>query len=341
MMQRIISFSVHQRWLVILLVALVGMFGAWSLTHLPIDAVPDITNNQVQINARAPALSAFEIEKQVTFPIENLLAGIPGLEYTRSLSRNGFAQVTAVFSDSYDIYFARQQVTERLMQARDEFPPQVDARLGPIATGLSEIYMWTVRYRKFDPATAMDGEQGWQRNGDYLTPEGIILHSFVEKEAYLRTVQDWIIRPQLRTVPGVASVDSLGGFVKQYHVQPDPAKLTALGLSFGDLAAVIDRNNLSRGAGYVERNGEGLVVHSGGRLETIDDIQNVVVTTRNGAPVRVGEIASVAIGKELRVGSASMNGDEVVIGTSLMLIGANSRVVSAAVDKKIKQVTKT
>lgn len=341
MMQRIISFSVHQRWLVILLVALVGMFGAWSLTRLPIDAVPDITNNQVQINARAPALSAFEIEKQVTFPIENLLAGIPGLEYTRSLSRNGFAQVTAVFSDSYDIYFARQQVTERLMQARDEFPPQVDTRLGPIATGLSEIYMWTVRYKKFDIKTALDGEQGWQRNGDYLTPEGTILHSIVEKEAYLRTVQDWIIRPQLRTVPGVASIDSLGGFVKQYHVQPDPAKLTALGLSFGDLAAVIDRNNLSRGAGYLERNGEGLVVHSGGRLESIDDIRNVVVSTRNGSPVRLGEIATVAIGKELRVGSASMNGDEVVIGTSFMLIGANSRVVSAAVDKKIKQVTKT
>ncbi len=340
-MQRIISFSVHQRWLVILLVALVGMFGAWSLTRLPIDAVPDITNNQVQINARAPALSAFEIEKQVTFPIENLLAGIPGLEYTRSLSRNGFAQVTAVFSDSYDIYFARQQVTERLMQARDEFPPQVDTRLGPIATGLSEIYMWTVRYKKFDIKTALDGEQGWQRNGDYLTPEGTILHSFVEKESYLRTVQDWIIRPQLRTVPGVASVDSLGGFVKQYHVQPDPAKLTALGLSFGDLAAVIDRNNLSRGAGYLERNGEGLVVHSGGRLESIDDIRNVVVSTRNGSPVRLGEIATVVIGKELRVGSASMNGDEVVIGTSFMLIGANSRVVSAAVDKKIKQVTKT
>jgi cobalt-zinc-cadmium resistance protein CzcA len=341
MMQRIISFSVHQRWLVILLVALVGMFGAWSLTRLPIDAVPDITNNQVQINARAPALSAFEIEKQVTFPIENLLAGIPGLEYTRSLSRNGFAQVTAVFSDSYDIYFARQQVTERLMQARDEFPPQVDTRLGPIATGLSEIYMWTVRYKKFDIKTALDGEQGWQRNGDYLTPEGTILHSFVEKESYLRTVQDWIIRPQLRTVPGVASVDSLGGFVKQYHVQPDPAKLTALGVSFGDLAAVIDRNNLSRGAGYLERNGEGLVVHSGGRLESIDDIRNVVVSTRNGSPVRLGEIATVVIGKELRVGSASMNGDEVVIGTSFMLIGANSRVVSAAVDKKIKQVTKT
>ncbi|MFM8647276.1 MAG: efflux RND transporter permease subunit, partial [Methylocystis sp.] len=341
MMQRVISFSVHQRWLVILLVALVGMFGAWSLMRLPIDAVPDITNNQVQINARAPALSAFEIEKQVTYPIENLLAGIPGLEYTRSLSRNGFAQVTAVFSDSYDIYFARQQVTERLMQARDEFPPQVDTRLGPIATGLSEIYMWTVRYKKFDIKTAQDGEQGWQRNGDYLTPEGIILHSFVEKEAYLRTVQDWIIRPQLRTVPGVASVDSLGGFVKQYHVQPDPAKLTALGLSFGDLAAVIDRNNLSRGAGYLERNGEGLVVHTGGRLESIDDIRNVVVSTRNGSPVRLGEIATVAIGKELRVGSASMNGDEVVIGTSFMLIGANIRVVSAAVDKKIKQVTKT
>jgi len=341
MMQRIISFSVHQRWLVVLLVALVGMFGAWSLTHLPIDAVPDITNNQVQITARAQALSAFEIEKQVTFPIENALAGIPGLEYTRSLSRNGFAQVVAIFNDSYDIYFARQQVSERLTQVRTDFPPQVETVLGPIATGLSEIYMWTVRFKDFNPATAQDGEPGWQRDGDYLTAEGALLHTPIEKEAYLRTVQDWIIRPQLRTVPGVAGVDSLGGYVKQYHVQPDPAKLNALGLSFSDLSAVIDRNNLSRGAGYVERNGEGLVVHSGGRLETIEDIRNVVATTRNGFPVRVGEIATVGIGKELRVGSASMNGDEVVIGTALMLIGANSRIVSGAVDQKMKLIAKS
>ena len=225
MMQRIITFSVHQRWLVVLLVALVGMFGGWALINLPIDAVPDITNNQVQINARAQALSAFEIEKQVTFPIENAMAGIPGLEYTRSLSRNGFAQVTVVFGDGVDIYFARQQVAERLNQAREDFPPLVEIRMGPIATGLSEIYMWTVRYKEPKKRAAHDGEPGWQRDGAYLTPEGALLATQVEKESYLRTVQDWIIRPQLRTVPGVAGVDSLGGFVKEYHIQPDPAKL--------------------------------------------------------------------------------------------------------------------
>ncbi|BDV32814.1 efflux RND transporter permease subunit [Methylocystis iwaonis] len=340
MMQRIIAFSVHSRWLVVLLVALVGAFGAFALVHLPIDAVPDITNNQVQINARAPALSAFEMEKQVTYPIENALAGIPGLDYTRSLSRNGFAQVTAVFSDGVDIFFARQQVNERVAQAREDFPPQIELRMGPIATGLSEIYMWTVRYA--EPHKLADaGEPGWQRDGAYLTPEGAMLRTTVAQESYLRTVQDWIIRPQLRTVPGVAGVDSLGGFMRQYHVQPDPAKLTSLGLSFGDLAATIQKNNVSRGAGYVERNGEGLVVRSGGRLETVEDIANVVATTRNGVPVRVGEIANVAIGKELRTGSASMNGEEVVIGTALMLIGANSRTVSAAVDAKVKTVTKS
>lgn len=341
MMKRIIAFSVHQRWLVVLLVALAAAFGLWSLTHLPIDAVPDITNNQVQINARAPALSANEMEKQVTYPIENALAGIPGLEYTRSLSRNGFGQVTAVFGDHVDIYFARQQVNERLAQAREDFPPQVELRMGPISTGLSEIYMWTVRYKDIGAVEPQDGEPGWQRDGNYLTPEGALLRTAVEKTSYLRTVQDWIIKPQLRTVQGVAGVDSLGGYVKQYHVQPDPQKLMALGLSFGDLAAVIERNNVSRGAGYVERNGEGLVVRSGGRLETIDDIRNVVATTRGGVPVRVGEIASVGVGRELRVGSASMNGEEVVIGTALMLIGANSRTVSLAVDNKMKEIAKS
>ena len=340
MMQRIIAFSVHNRWLVVLLVALVGAFGVYALAHLPIDAVPDITNNQVQVNARAPALSALEMEKQVTYPIENALAGIPGLEYTRSLSRNGFAQITAVFGDHVDIYFARQQVNERIGQAREDFPPRVELRMGPISTGLSEIYMWTVRYKE-PHALAEDGAPGWQRDGAYFTPEGAMLRTPVEKESYLRTVQDWIIRPQLRTVPGVAGVDSLGGFMKQYHVQPDPAKLMSLGLSFGDLAATVEKNNVSRGAGYVERNGEGLVVRSGGRLETIDDIRNVVATTRNGVPVRVGEIASVAIGRELRTGSASMNGEEVVIGTALMLIGANSRTVSAAVDEKMKLIAKS
>jgi cobalt-zinc-cadmium resistance protein CzcA len=341
MIKQIIAFSVYQRWLVALLTVLVSALGVWSMTQLPIDAVPDITNVQVQVNTTAPSLSANEIEKQITYPIENTLAGIPGLEYTRSLSRNGFSQVTAVFADKIDIYFARQQVNERLTTAKEEFPPGAETHMGPIATGLSEIYMWTVRYQQPGAGNLVrDGEAGWQSDGDYLTPEGQLLKSDVEKTAYLRTVQDWIIKPQLRNVPGVASVDSLGGYVKQYQVQPDPAKLYALGLTFGDVAATIERNNVSRGAGYIERNGEGLVVRSGGRLETIDDIRRVVVATRNGVPVRVGDIAEVGVGRELRVGSASMNGQEVVIGTALMLIGANSRTVSAAVDAKMQEISK-
>ncbi|MEF3366864.1 CusA/CzcA family heavy metal efflux RND transporter [Methylocystis sp. 9N] len=341
MIKNLIDFSVRARWLVVLLTALVAAVGVWSLMRLPIDAVPDITNNQVQINALGPAFSVFEMEKQVAYPIESAIAGIPGLEYTRSLSRNGFAQVTAVFADKVDIYFARQQVAERLMRAKEYFPPGVDTFLGPVATGLSEIYMWSVSYaprRGGEPT--VDGEPGWQSNGDYLTPEGHRLRTALERTAYLRTVQDWIIKPQLRTVPGVAGVDSLGGYVKEYHVQPDPAKIFALGLSFADLADLIARNNISRGAGYVERNGEGLVVRSSGRLESIEDIAKVVVTTRGGTPVRVEDIADVGVGRELRVGSASMNGEEVVIGTALMLIGANSREVSRAVDAKMAEVRK-
>ncbi|HEY8125242.1 MAG TPA: CusA/CzcA family heavy metal efflux RND transporter, partial [Methylocystis sp.] len=339
MIKNLIALSVRSRWLVVLLTALVVPLGVWSLMRLPIDAVPDITNNQVQINAFAPALSAFEIEKQVTYPIENAIAGIPGLEYTRSLSRNGFAQVTAVFADSVDIYFARQQVGERLTLAKENFPPGVESHMGPVATGLSEIYMWSVDYApRGGEKPAPDDKPGWQRNGDYLTPEGQRLRNLLERTAYLRTVQDWIIKPQLRTVPGVAGVDSLGGYVKEYHVQPDPAKIFALGLSFADLAGIIERNNISRGAGYVERNGEGLVVRSAGRLESIDDIAKVVVSTRGGTPVRLEDIAVVGVGRELRMGSASMNGEEVVIGTALMLIGANSREVSSAVNAKMDEI---
>ncbi|ATQ69889.1 MULTISPECIES: efflux RND transporter permease subunit [Methylosinus] len=337
MIEHVIAFSVRQRWLVALLTLLAGLVGAVSLQRLPIDAVPDITNNQVQINAIAPALSPTEVEKQITFPLETALAGIPGLDYTRSLSRNGFSQVTAVFAEKLDIYFARQQISERLAEAKENFPPGVEARMGPIATGLSEIYMWAIRYADGE-RKVVNGEPGWQSDGSYLTPDGQSLRSELEKTAYLRTVQDWIVKPQLKTVAGLASVDSLGGFVKQIDVRPDPMKLFSLGVSFGDVTQALQRNNQSRGAGYIERNGEGYVVRSGGRLETADDIARVVVTTRGGVPVRIGDIAEVGIGRELRVGSASMNGDEVVIGTALMLIGANSRAVSAAVDEKLRAI---
>jgi heavy metal efflux system protein len=339
---RVLSFSVRQRWLVVLLTAAAAAFGGWSMTKLPIDAVPDITNNQVQINTIAPALSPGDIERQITYPLETALAGIPGLEFTRSLSRNGFSQITAVFSDKTDIYFARQQINERLTEAKASLPPGVETRMGPVSTGLSEIYMWTVHYKRPGESMAVvDGKPGWQGDGNYITPEGIRLTTNLERIAYLRTVQDWIIRPQLRTVPGVASVDSLGGYRKQYHVQPDPAKLIGLGLSFDDIAMAIENNNLNRGAGYLVDNGEAYNVHSAGRLESMEQIGDVVVATRGGVPVRVKDIAEVRVGPELRTGSASENGEEAVIGTAMMLIGGNSRNVSALVDAKMKEINRT
>jgi heavy metal efflux system protein len=337
---RVLSFSVHQRWLVALLTVAAAAFGGWSLTKLPVDAVPDITNNQVQINTIAPALSPSDIEKQVTYPLETALAGIPGLEYTRSLSRNGFSQVTAVFNDKTEIYFARQQINERLTEAKANLPPGAEPRMGPVSTGLGEIYMWTVHYKR-PGAPVADGKPGWQSDGSYVTPEGERLTTDLERTAYLRTVQDWIIRPQLRTVPGVAGVDSIGGFQKQYHVQPDPAKLIGLDLSFDDVATAIENNNLNRGAGYLEDNGEAYVVRSAGRLESMGEIGDVVVATRGSVPVRVKDIAEVRIGRELRTGSASENAEEAVIGTALMLIGGNSRSVSAMVDAKMKEINRT
>jgi cobalt-zinc-cadmium resistance protein CzcA len=285
---RVLSFSVHQRWLVALLTIAAAVFGIWSMTKLPIDAVPDITSNQAQINTLAPALSPIDVEKQVTYPLETALTGIPGLEFTRSFSRNGFSQITAVFDDKTDIYFARQQINERLTEAKASLPPSAEPRMGPVSTGLGEIYMWTVHYTPPGKgADIEDGKAGWQSDGSYLTPEGERLTSDLERRAYLRTVQDWIIRPQLRTVPGIAGVDSLGGFQKQYHVQPDPAKLIGLDLSFGDVATAIENNNLNRGASYVENNGEAYAVRSAGRLENMKQIRDVVVATRSGIPVRV------------------------------------------------------
>ncbi|MCX8254964.1 MAG: CusA/CzcA family heavy metal efflux RND transporter [Beijerinckiaceae bacterium] len=342
MISRILDFSVHQRWLVVLLSILAAGFGVFSLTKLPIDAVPDITNNQVQINALAPSYSPVDIEKQVTYPIETALAGIKGLEYTRSLSRNGFAQITAVFSEKTDIYFARQQVAERLVQAKSSLPPGAEPQMGPVSTGLGEIYMWTVNYKKpGDGAPVADTKPGWQSDGSYLTPEGQRLTTDLERSAYLRTVQDWIIRPQIKNVPGVAGVDSIGGYDKQYHVQPDPAKLAALDLSFADVARALEANNANQGARYLEDNGENYVVRAAGRLENMEDIANVVITTRGGVPVRVKDIAQVRIGRDLRTGSGSENGREVVVGTALMLIGENSRTVAAAVDGRMNEIRRS
>ncbi|RXH00948.1 efflux RND transporter permease subunit [Bradyrhizobium zhanjiangense] len=338
----IVDFSVRRRWLVVLVTLVAAGAGFWSMTKLPIDAVPDVTNVQVQVNATAPALTPTEIEKQVTVALETALAGTPGLESTRSFSRNGFAQITAVFADRTDIYFARQQVSERLNEAKSNLPPAVDVRMGPISTGLGEIYWWAVEYAKpGEMAPVEDGKPGWQSDGSYLTPEGERLTDDFQRTVYLRTVQDWIIRPQMKTVPGVAGADAIGGFLKQFQVHPDPLRLNAYGLSFSQLIAAIEANNVSRGANFIEQNGEGVVVRASGRVENLEDIRQIVVTTRGGIPVRIQDLADVEIGRELRTGSASIDGQEVVLGTALMLIGGNSRTVAAAADAKIKQISRT
>jgi len=346
MLEVLLHWSIKNRWLVILLTAVVAAVGAFALQRLPIDAVPDITNNQVQVNAVAPSLSPFEVEQQVTFPMETALAGIPGLDYTRSLSRNGFAQITAVFNDDVDIYFARQQVGERLREASASLPPGVDPTMGPIATGLGEIYMYTVEYEhpRGKGAPVRDGSPGWQSDGTYRTPEGRRVAGDVEFSAYLREVQDWIIRPQLKGVKDVAGVDAIGGYVKQYHVQPDPMKLVSYGLSFADVIEALEKNNVSTGAGYVEHKGESYLVRATGRIESLGDIEGIVLGTRNGVPIYVRDIVpagGVGVGRELRTGSASENGEDVVVGTAVMLIGANSRSVAAAVDAKMTDVQRS
>ena len=343
MIANLMALSVRARWMIIVLVLLVSTYGAWQLTRLPIDAVPDITNNQVQINIEYPSLSPVEVEKQITFPIETALAGIPGLESTRSLSRNGFAQVTAVFKDEVDIYFARQQVGERLSEARESLPAGAEPRMGAISTGLGEVYMWTVEYEHpaGEGAEFKPGQPGWQSQGVYRTPEGRNLTGNLELASYLREVQDWIIRPQLKGVPNVAGIDAIGGFVKEYHVQPNPMKLVSYGLTFQNLLEALERNNASTGAGYIEHKGEAYLVRATGRITDEAQIADIVIGSHNGTPIRVSDVAVVGIGPEMRTGSASENGEEVVVGTALMLLGANSRTVAADVDAKMQIVNRS
>jgi cobalt-zinc-cadmium resistance protein CzcA len=338
MIARIVTWSVERRWLVLLLTLAAAIGGAVSLSRLPIDAVPDITNNQVQVNVRAPALSPELIEKQVAFPIETALAGIKGLESTRSLSRNGFAQVTAIFSDATDIYFARAQVAERLTGARESLPEGVTPEMGLIATGLGEVYIWTLHYRERGADRHRPGEPGLQPDGSYITPDGDRLVSEADKATYLHTVQDWIVAPQIKTVPGVAGIDSLGGFEKEYLVIPDTQRLAALHLGLADLATALKRNNVATGGGTVDRNGEGLSVRADARIQTIAQLRDTVIATREGTPILLGQVADVRRGQGIRMGSASENGREVVTGTAIMRIGENSRTVSSGVDARLRQI---
>ncbi len=327
MIERILSFSITHRILIGLLTLMASVYGLYCLTLLPIDAVPDITNNQVSINVEAPSLSPYDIEQQVTYPIETSMAGIPGLSYTRSISRNGFAQITIIFDETVDLYFARAQVNERLAGVRASLPAEAELNLGSVTTGLGEIYMWTVEYKTPDV--------------DYRTPEGLVLTTSFERAMYLRTVQDWMIRPQLKSVTGVAEVDAIGGYAQQYHVQPDMQKLAGLGLSLSDVISALEKNNLSMGAGYLEQKSEAYIVRADGRFSSSDQIGNAVLSTRGGIPVYLKDVATIGFGRELRSGSASSNGAEAVVGTAMMLKGGNSRIVAQAVDAKLSEIAKS
>jgi cobalt-zinc-cadmium resistance protein CzcA len=319
MIDKLVQFSIRHRWLVMVAALALGALGVYNYGLLPIDAVPDITNVQVQVNSSTPGYSPLEAEQRVTFPIETAMAGIPKVEYTRSLSRYGLSQATVVFEDGTDIYWARQQVSERLQQAKGQLPADIETQMGPISTGLGEIYMWTVDAKP--GAKKADGS-------DYTATD-------------LREIQDWVIRPQLRNVPGVVEVNTIGGFEKQYHVTPDPRKLVAYALSFHDVMEALVRNNANVGAGYIERNGEQYLIRAPGQVRDIAEIRAIVVASRKGLPVHIGDLAEVAVGNELRSGAGLHNGHECVLGTTFMLMGENSRTVSRRVHDRMNDVSRT
>ncbi|MGJ7509877.1 CusA/CzcA family heavy metal efflux RND transporter [Variovorax sp. GT1P44] len=319
MFERIIRFAIEQRWLVLLAVLGMGVLGAYNYSRLPIDAVPDITNVQVQINTSAPGYSPLETEQRITYPIETVMAGLPGLEETRSLSRYGLSQVTVIFKDGTDIYFARQLVNQRIQEARDNLPQGVTPAMGPISTGLGEIYLWTVE--------AEDGAK--KADGTPYTP------------ADLREIQDWVVKPQLRNVAGVTEINSIGGFEKQYVVAPNLERLASYGLTLPDVVGALEKNNANIGAGYIERRGEQYLVRAPGQVKSLDDIRDVIVGTADRQAIRIRDVATVDLGRELRTGAATENGKEVVLGTVFMLIGENSRAVSQAVDKKMVAINQT
>ncbi len=319
MFERIIRFCIEQRWLVMLVVAGMAALGAYSYTKLPIDAVVDISNVQVVVNTQAAGYSPLETEQRVTYPIETVMAGLPGLEETRSLSRYGLSQVTVIFKDGTDIYFARQLVAQRVQEARDRLPAGVTPSMGPISTGLGEIFLWTV-----------EADKGARKaDGAAYTPTD------------LREIQDWVIKPQLRNVAGVTEINSIGGFERQYVVAPSLERLGAYGLSLADVVDALDKNNANRGAGYIERRGEQYLVRAPGQVRSMDDIRDIIVGTAQGQPIHVRDIGSVDLGRELRTGAATANGQEVVLGTVFMLMGENSRTVARAVDRQMKAINRT
>ncbi|MDX1536157.1 CusA/CzcA family heavy metal efflux RND transporter [Arsukibacterium sp.] len=319
MIDILLKFALKRRYLVLGLTLLLIVAGIYNAQRLPMDAVPDITNVQVQINTAAPGYSPLEAEQRLTVIIENAMAGLPRLQYSRSLSRYGMSQVTVVFNDGTDIYWARQQVSERLQAVRSMLPADTNPTLGPVATGLGEIFMYTV--------TALPGT---------LKDDGTAYNA-----ENLRTLQDWVIKPQLVNVKGVTEVNTIGGYLRQYQVAPDPARLIAFKLTVDDIAQALNRNNNNVGAGYIEQRGEQWLVRSPGQLQNLDDIRKLIIAKRDDAPVRLQDVADVYFGKELRTGAASLNGEETVLGTVFMLMGENSRTVARAVAEKLKEVNRS
>ncbi|MDP3517398.1 MAG: CusA/CzcA family heavy metal efflux RND transporter [Pseudohongiella sp.] len=316
MLVSIVDFSLARRGLVLVLTLMLVALGIWSFNRLPIDAVPDITNVQVAVNTPAPGYTPLEVEQRISFALENAMSGMPGLSYTRSVSRYGLSQVTAVFEDGTDIYFARQQVSERLSAARSDLPDGLEPEMGPIATGLGEIFMFTVNAEP--GATNADGSP--------VTPTD------------LRSVHDWIIRPQLLRVPGVVEVNPIGGFKKEILVAPDPASLLAYGVTSAQLFNALQRDNSNRGVGFIENNGSQLLMRVPGQANNLDDLRSIVVTQRDSVPVRVGDVATVSIGQELRSGAATQDGVEVVMSTVFMLIGENSREVASNTAMRLEEI---
>lgn len=320
MLNSVIRHSVENRFLVVFAFVFVAIIGLYNFQHLPIDAVPDITNVQVQINTNSEGLSTLQVEKQITFPIETAMSGLPKLEQIRSISRFGFSQVTIVLEDGTDIYWARQLVSERLQQAREAIPSELgNPTLGPISSGLGEIFMWTLKAT--EEARKEDGTR----------------YNLTD----LRTFQDWIIKPQLLTVKGVTEINSIGGYEKQIHIEPYPEKLLSYHLTFQDVLKALKRNNAFAGGGYIEHRGEQYVIQASGLITEVETINSIPLRSINGFPIYIKDIADVHFGNELRSGAATLNGKEAVIGTAMMLIGENSRAVSLNLAKKLEEANKS
>ena len=316
MIEKVIKRSIEYRWLVLISVLAVCVLGIYNFSRLSIDAVPDITNVQVQINTAAEGYPPLEVEQRVTFLVETVLAGIPNLDYTRSLSRYGLSQVTVVFEDGTDIFFARQQISERLQQIKSEIPENLEPVMSPISTGLGEIFFYTV---ETGPGTLKE-------DGTEYTPMDLL------------TVQNWIIAPQLRNLKGVVEVNTIGGYEKQYQVKPYPDRLLSYDLTIREVVKALKANNYNVGAGYIERHGEQYLVRIPGQVKNVEDISNIIVAKRDELTIRIKDVAGIALDGPLRTGAATKNGEETVLGVAMMLMGENSRDVSDRVGEKLKEI---